>query len=80
MHLGFLFDSTNKTIAILEDKIQRLITWTESLLAQRVITQADLESLVGTMVSVMPACPLAPLHYRALQRVLLKSLRSGRRE
>ena len=40
--------------------------------------QAQLESLVGTLVSVVPACPLAPLHYRALQRVLLRSLRSGR--
>ena len=80
VHLGFLFDSTNKTIAIPEDKIQRLVTWTRSLLATKETTQADLESLVGTLVSVMPACPLAPLHYRALQRVLIKSLRSGRRE
>ena len=80
VHLGFLFDSTNKTIAIPEDKIQRLVTWTKSLLIDPVTTQANLESLVGTMVSVMPACPLAPLYYRALQRVLIKSLRSGRRE
>ena len=80
MHLGFLFDSTNKTIAIPEDKIQRLVTWTRSLLKTKETTQADLESLVGTLVSVMPACPLAPLHYRYLQRVLIKSLRSGRRE
>ena len=42
--------------------------------------QAQLESLVGMMVSVMPACPLAPLHYRALQRDLLGSLRSGRKQ
>ena len=80
VHLGFLFDSSNKTIAIPEDKIQRLVIWTKSLLANSVTTQAKLESLVGTMVSVMPACPLAPLYYRALQRVLLKSLRSGRRK
>ena len=80
VHLGFLFDSTNKTIAIPEDKIQRLVTWTRSLLKTKETTQADLESLVGTLVSVMPACPLAPLHYRSLQRVLIKSLRSGRRE
>ena len=31
-------------------------------------------------MSVVPACPLAPLYYRALQRVLLSSLKSGRRE
>ena len=76
VHLGFLFDSTNKTIAVPEDKIQRLVTWTKSLWIDQVTTQANLESLVGTMVSVMPACPLAPLYYR----VLLSSLKSGRRE
>ena len=31
VHLGFLFDSTNKTIAIPEDKIQRLVTWIKPL-------------------------------------------------
>ena len=80
VHLGFLFDSTNKTIAIPENKIERLVSWTKSLLASAVTTQAQLESLVGTMVSVMPACPLAPLHYEALQRVLLRYLRSGREQ
>ena len=49
-----------------------------SLLSSPVTMQANLESLVGTLVSVMPTCPLAPLHYRVLQRILLKSLRSGR--
>ena len=78
VHLGFLFDSTNKTIAIPEDKITKLVTWVKTLLASAVTTQAVLESLVGTIVLVVPACPLAPLHYRALQRVLLRSLRSGR--
>ena len=58
----------------------RLVSWTKSLLASAVTLQAQLESLVGKMVSVMPACPLAPLHYRALQRVLLRSLRSGREQ
>ena len=79
VHLGFLFDSSNKTIAIPEDKIQRLVTWTRSLLTTKETTQLDLESLMGTLVSVMPACPLAPMHYRSLQRALMKSLRSGRR-
>ena len=73
VHLDFLFDYTNRTIAIPEDKIVRLVTWTKSLLASAVTSQAQLESLVGTTVSVVPACPLAPLHYRALQRVLLRS-------
>ena len=59
VHLGFLFDSSNKTIAIPEDKIVGLVTWTKSLLASAVTSQAQLESLVGMMVSVVPACPLA---------------------
>ncbi len=79
VHLGFLFDSSNKTIAIPEDKILRLVTWIRSLLTAKETTQSDLESLMGTMVSVVPACPLAPMHYRSLQRALMKSLRSGRR-
>ena len=80
VHLGFLFNSLNKTIAIPEDRIVRLVAWTKSLLASPVTSQAQLESLVGTIVSVLPACPVAPLHYRALQRVLLRSLRSGRKQ
>ena len=54
-----------------------VVTWVKSLLDSAVTMQAHLESLVGTMVSVVPACPLVPMHYRALQRVLLGSLRSG---
>ena len=60
VHLGFLFDYTNKTIAIPEDKIMRLVTWMKTLLAFGATTQARLESLVGTMVSVVPACPFSP--------------------
>ena len=74
VHLGFLFNSLNKTIAIPEDKIVRLVTWTKSLLASPVAMQAQLKSLVGTMVLVVPACPLAPLHYRALAKSLVRIL------
>ena len=45
----------------------RLVTWKKSLLASPVTSQAQLESLVGTMVSVMPACPVAPLQEQSKQ-------------
>ena len=52
--------------------------WAKRLLAVNKTTQEDLECFVGTLISTTPAVWKAPLHYRALQRSLLISLKRGR--
>ena len=74
LHLGFLWDTLKKTIALPEDKTTWVEAWAKKLMALNKTTQDDLECLVGTLVSTAPAVWQAPLHYRNLQHALLISL------
>ena len=78
LHLGFLWDTLEKTIALPQDKTTRVEAWAKKLLAVNKTTQENLECFVGTIISITPAVWQAPLHYRALQRSLLISLKQGR--
>ena len=78
IHLGFLWDTVGKTIALPKDKTTQVESWAKRLLTTKKTTQEDLESFVGTLISTQPAVWKAPLHFRALQRLLLISLRQGR--
>ena len=78
LHLGFLWNTLKKTIALPEDKTTRVEAWAKKLLAVNKTTQENLECFVGTLISTTPAVWQAPLHYRALQRSLLISLKKGR--
>ena len=71
LHLGFLWDTSKKNIALPEDKTTWVEAWAKKLLALNKTTQEDLECFVGTLISTTPAVWQAPLHYRALQRSLL---------
>ena len=74
-HLGFLWNTLRKTIALPEDKTTRVEAWVKKLMALKKTTQEDLECFVGTLVSTVPAVWQGPLHYRNLQRTLLISLK-----
>ena len=63
LHLGFLWDTVLGTIALPEEKTSRLVDWTSKLLQDLYTTQGELESLVGTMISVTLAIWQSPLHY-----------------
>ena len=78
LHLGFLWDTLWKTIALPEDKTTRVEAWAKKLLAVNKTTQENLECFVGTLISTTPAVWKAPLHYRALQRSLIISLKGSR--
>ena len=65
-------------IVLPEDKTSHLVDWTSKLLQDLHTTQGELESLVGMLISVSLAVWQSPLHYQALQRTLLESLRHGR--
>ena len=67
-----------KTITLPEDKTTWVEAWAKKLLAVNKTTQENLECFVGTLISTTPAVWKAPLHYRALQRSLIISLKGGR--
>ena len=61
IHLGFLWDTREGTIALPEDKTTRVETWTQQLIATGSVTQEGLECLVGTLISCTPAVWQSPL-------------------
>ena len=77
-HLGLLWDTSRKTIALPEDKTTQVEARAKQLMAVKETTQETLEYFVGTLVSNVPAVWKGPLHYRSLQRALLISLKKGR--
>ena len=77
-HLGFLWDTSRKTITLPEDKTTWVEAWAKDLMAIKETTQETLECFVGTLVSTVPAVWKGPLHYRGLQIALLCSLKKDR--
>ena len=67
-----------KTIALPEDKTTRVEAWAKKLLAVNKTTQENLECFVGALISITPTVWKASLHYRALPRSLIISLKGGR--
>ena len=77
-HLGFLWDTSRKTITLLEDKTTRVEAWAKDLMALNKTTQGNLECFVRTLVRTVSAVWQGPLHYRNIQRARLISLKQGR--
>ena len=67
-----------KSIAFPEDKTTTLEAWAKKLLYEKKTTQDNMEFIVGTLISTTPTVWKAHLHYRALQRFLIISLKGGR--
>ena len=65
-------------ITLPKDKTTLVKAWAMKLLAVNKTAQENLECFVGTSISTTPAVWKAPLHYRALQRLLIISLKEGR--
>ena len=61
------------TVSCLADKVARLQTTCRNLMVVKVVSVHDAEKILGTMESVRPVTPLCALHYRALQKQLLKA-------
>ena len=78
IHLSFLWDTSEGTVALLEEKTTQVEEWAIRLLESVSTTQEDLESLVGILISTHIAVWKAPLHLRYLQRMLLFSLKQDR--
>ena len=76
--LGFILDSVSMTVALPQDKIINAIQLCHQVLDSSSLQIQLLAQLIGTLVSLFPACPLGQLHYRSLERVKIASLRNNR--
>ena len=52
-YLGFLWDTSEGTVALPKDKTTQVETWSKKLLAAGSTTQEELECFVATLISCM---------------------------
>ena len=67
--LGFSINSENLTIKLTDKKVEKIIASCKHLQSFKAPTKRQIASTIGLLVSVTPAIPLGPLHYRGLQRL-----------
>merc|ERR1712082_241599 len=67
------------TISCPPDKVAKLQKQCRNLVKDGVVLVLDAERILGTMESVRPVTPLCAMHYRSLQKQLLKARAHGRR-
>ena len=75
--LGFHVNSTNMSIALPQEKVQKIYEQAQLLLINPTPSAREITRLVGTLSSSIPAVTPAPLHYRALQATKNKAVASG---
>ena len=72
-HLGFEIDTKSMCAICPMDKVERLKDFASKILKDGLMTVHNAEKLLGLIESVRPTTQLAALHYRGLQRQLLKA-------
>lgn len=73
---GFIIDTVEFKVFLTEDKIQKLLTKSKSLLEKEAVVVRELASFIGSVVNAFYAVLEAPLHYRNLERNKLAGLGS----
>ena len=74
--LGFVISSVNMTIYLPKAKVQRVYAVCNNSLSQPKMSRRQLASLLGTLASCRLAIWVALLHLRALQILLIQTLRN----
>ena len=74
--LGFYLNSTTMSITLPPEKAERAIELIRALLVTNSFTVHDLAQVIGTLVSLFPACPLGHAHYRSLEHQKVRTLRN----
>ena len=72
-HVGFLWDSVKYSVSVPPEKVGALQDLCSSALFLRPTLQF-VAKIIGTIESFKFGCPIAPLHYRSLQRDLIRYL------
>ena len=73
--LGFVINSKAMQVTLPENKVRVLLNTCSKFLAKNQTTIKELASLVGTIISVLPAVKHGPLHYRVLEIEKNKALK-----
>ena len=69
--LGFILDSTQQTISLSEEKVQKLQKMSQAYIRKPKCTKRSLAQVIGNLQACAPAIIPAPLHYRSLQLQLI---------
>ena len=67
--LGFVIDTVAFTISLTDEKKSDISQIIKKALSSKKISVRFLGKVIGKLVSVFPACPDGPLHYRNLERL-----------
>ena len=73
LHVGFLWDTVNYTVSVPQEKVKALQKLCLSALSFPPSLRF-LAKIIGTIDSFKFGCPIAPLHYRSLQKDLISYL------
>ena len=76
--LGFYLNSITMNITLPPEKIANAVQMCQAFLVLPDFTVLQLAQLIGTLVSLFPACPLGRLHYRSLERLKVETLHHNR--
>ena len=68
-YLGFSLDSLSMSVALTEDKMDRIKSLGFSLLKSSRVSIRELASFIGSVVAAEPGVPLAAVHYKYLEIV-----------
>ena len=72
--LGFDIDSVTMLITLGDEKTQKAITLCGDLLNATTCPIRYLAKVIGTLISLLPACPWGRAHYRTLETIKLEAL------
>ncbi|KAI8488054.1 hypothetical protein Bbelb_341720 [Branchiostoma belcheri] len=76
--LGFTICSVKMEVLLPDQKVLKIVDRCQNLLSKGKASLQELASLVGLLSSTSQAVPLAPLHYRYLQKDLRLGLKKSR--
>ena len=75
--LGFYLNSVTMSITLPPEKTCNAVQLCQSLLVATSFTVQDLAQVIGTLVSLFPACPLGRAHYHSLEHLKVRTLHAS---
>ena len=76
--LGFIINSSTMLVTLPSDKIENALSLCRQALVENTFSIHFLAQVIGTLISLFPACPLGRLHYRTLERLKVAALKRSR--
>ena len=76
-HLGFILDTVNMTISLTEDKKEKLVTKIDKVLTNTRPTIRSVASVIGSIISYLPAIQYGQLFYREIEKEKIVALKQS---